>query len=147
MTASGSKGRGIATHLKGPTTGGTTSSSRWRRRLSYVVLVALISAAGGCHNLKNQLKAITGSTSTGAASAATATPATAKPSTGGHSVMPRAYGSKPPTGILGQTFRLRPDPAERSSGAGPKVPRFEWGGHDGRLGGGVTDSPRHLRRS
>jgi hypothetical protein len=91
---------------------------------------------------------MTGSDSTGAASGATASSGTtAKPSSGGHSVMPKAYGSKPLTGILDQTSRLRPDPAQRNSGSGPKVPRFEWGGHDGRLGGGLTDSPRHVRGS
>jgi hypothetical protein len=110
--------------------------------------MVLIGATAGCHNLRNQVKAMIGSDSTGAASAgAAASGSAAKPSSGGHAVMPRAYGSRPPTGILGQTFHLRPDPAERNPGPGPKVPRFDWGGHDGRLGGGLTDSPRHVRGS
>jgi hypothetical protein len=127
--------------------GGVTSNRRWRRWPPHLVLMVLISATAGCHNLRNQVKAMIGSDSTGAAAAGAASGSAAKPSSGGHAVMPKAYGSKPPTGILGQTFRLRPDPAERNTGPGPKVPRFDWGGHDGRLGGGLTDSPRHVRGS
>jgi hypothetical protein len=98
------------------------------------MLATLISASGGCHSLKNQLKALSGSDST-------ATPSTTpgKSGGGGPAAMPRAYGSRGPTGILNQTFRVRHDPSERDAGRGPSVPRFDWKGHGGRLGGAFGD--------
>jgi hypothetical protein len=125
---------------------GGITSDRSRRWLPHLLLGVLIGTTGGCHNLRSQLKALTGSDSTSAASAGAATSGSAaKPSGGGHSIMPRAYGSKGPVPILDQTFHLRPDPAERAAGPGPRVPRFDWSGHDARLGGGLSDSPRHQR--
>jgi len=59
--------------------------------------------------------------------------------------MPHAYGSKGPTPILDQTFRQRREPAEQNPGAGPRVPRFDWSGHDARVGSGLSESPRHQR--
>jgi hypothetical protein len=127
----------LHTHFEGGDT-----PNRSRRWLPLLLLGALIGATGGCHNLRNQLKALTGADSTaGAATSGTA----AKPSGGGHSVMPRAYGSRGAVPILDQTFHLRPDPAERAAGPGPRVPHFDWSGHDARLGGGLSDSPRHQR--
>lgn len=126
--------------------GGFTSyhpSHRWLRPLAMAALVGL---SAGCHNLRNQLKALTGSDATAGASAA-ASSGTAKPSGGGPSLMPKAYGFRGPTGILDQTFKPHRDPAERSSAPGPRVPHFDWSGHDARLGGGVGDSPRHQRGS
>jgi|SRR5690242_1547710 len=126
--------------------GGFTSyqpSQRWLRAL---VLAALIGTSGGCHNLRNQLKALTGSDSMAGASGAAST-GTAKPSGGGPSIMPKAYGSRGPTPILDQTFKPRRDPAERTPGPAPRVPHFDWSGHDARLGGGTGDSPRHQRGS
>jgi hypothetical protein len=115
--------------------GGPTSHHPRPCWLRPLVLAALVGMSGGCHNLRNQLKAMTGSDSTaGASAAASSTPA--KPSGGGPSVMPKAYGSKGPTAILDQTFKARRDPAERNPGAGPRVPHFDWSGHDARLGGG-----------
>ena len=125
--------------------GGGDTSNRSRRWLSQLLLGALIGATGGCHNLKNQVKALMGSDST-AVSAGAATSGTApKPGGGGASIMPHAYGSRGSVPILDQTFHLRPDPAERATGPGVRVPHFDWSGHDARLGGGVSDNPRHQR--
>lgn len=110
------------------------------------MLAALIGTSGGCHNLKNQLKALTGSDSTAGASAGASSGA-AKPSGGGPSIMPKAYGSRGPTPILDQTFKAPRNSAERNPGPGPRVPHFDWSGHDARLGGGTADIPRHQRGS
>ena len=108
-----------------------------------MLLAALLCTTGGCHTVRNQLKALTGGDTTGAAGATSGT--SAHPSGAGYSVMPKAYGTRPPTAILDQTFRLRRDPSEHD--AGPRVPHFDWSGHDGRLGGALGDSPRHGRGS
>jgi hypothetical protein len=129
-----------------PSEGGITSDHRSPRRLPHLLLAALIGITGGCHTVRNQLKALTGADTTRAAAGA-ASGTSAQPSTGGHSIMPKAYGSRPPTPILDQTFHLRRDPAERGAGPEPRVPRFDWSGHDGRLGGALGDSPRHGRGS
>lgn len=111
------------------------------RTLRLTLLAILICGSGGCP-LKNQLKALAGSDTTATA------PATAR--TGGSPAgMPRAYGSKGPTAILDQTFRIRRDPSERDAGRGLSVPRFDWTGHGGRLGGSLGDgaAPRRQRGS
>jgi hypothetical protein len=121
------------------------SNRQSRRWLLYLFLGALIGTSGGCHNLRSQLKGMMGSDGTVASAGPTSSSPSAKPSGGGRAVMPKAYGSRGPIPILDQTFRLRPDPAERATGSGPRVPRFDWSSHDARLGGGVSDSPRHQR--
>jgi hypothetical protein len=99
-----------------------------------VLLAALIAASGGCHNLRNQLKALGGSDTTAATSTATA-----RTGGGAPAAMPRPYGSKGPTAILNQTFHIRHGPSERDQGPSPSVPRFDWSGHGGRLGGAYGD--------
>ena len=121
------------------------SNRQSRRWLPYLFLGALVGTSGGCHNLRSQLKGMMGSDTTMASAGAASSSTPAKPSGGGPSVMPKAYGSRGPIPVLDQTFRLRPAPAERATGSGPRVPRFDWSGRDARLGGGVNDSPRHQR--
>lgn len=126
--------------------GGVTSNRRSPSWLPHLLLAALVCASGGCHNLRSQLKALTGADTTGAGAGATSG-TSAERSAGSHSVMPRAYGSKPPSSILDQTFHLRHDPAERDAGPEPRVPRFDWSGHDGRVAGALGDGARHGRGS
>jgi len=107
------------------------------------VLAALMCTSAGCHNLKNQLKALAGSDT---ASAATSTDASGRPGqipTGPHMGVPHAYGSRPPGGILDQTFHTRHDPVERDPGAGLRVPRIDWSGRGVRSGGGFGEGSRH----
>lgn len=142
MHADAVEGAGMLKHPDG----GFTPCHRSQRWLRPLMLVALIGTSVGCHNLRNQLKAMTGGDST-AASAGASSSGPAKPSGGGPSIMPKAYGSRGPIPVLDQTFKAPRDPAERNPGPGPRVPRFDWSGHDARLGGGVGDSPRHQRGS
>ena len=123
--------------------GDATPRIRPSSTVRHVLLAALICASGGCHSLRNQLKALSGSDSTAAASTATAR------SGGSPAAMPRAYGSSAHPAILDQTLRIRHDPSERDAGQGPTVPRFAWTGHGGRLGGpyGVGGGSRRQRGS
>jgi hypothetical protein len=98
--------------------------------------VAIACSAGGCHNLRSQLSALTGSS------------ATASTSTDASGAKPKIFDVyKGPKPVLDQNSRPRHQPSELDPGRGVSAPTFDWTAHGGQLGGafGSGSSPRHQR--
>ncbi|MGH7515285.1 MAG: hypothetical protein ACREOQ_20465 [Gemmatimonadales bacterium] len=101
-----------------------------------MLIVAITCSAGGCHNLRSQLSALTGSSTTPSAS------------TDASSAKPKIFDVyKKPRAVLDQSSRQRHQPSELDPGRGVSAPIFDWTAHGGQLGGafGSGSSPRHQR--
>lgn len=100
--------------------------------------MATMGIAGGCHNLRSQLSALTGST-------ATTTPSATDGGGTAKSKILQYYKRQP--GILDHLTTMRREPANPDQGRGTLAPRFDWSQHGGALGGafGESPAPRHQR--
>lgn len=114
-----------------------SSSRQWRRP---ALIAALVSASAGCHNLRSQLSAMTGSATTASSSTA-----------------PSADGAKPKRfdvyrgakGILDHIGGTRRSPSSQNADRGPSAPRLDWSERRGPLGGafetGASSRPQRSR--
>ena len=101
-----------------------------------MLIVAIACSAGGCHNLRSQISALTGSATTASAP------------TDASDAKPKIFQVyKTPKGMLDQSTRLRHQPSDLGAGRGVSAPVFDWTAHGGQLGGafGSGSSPRHQR--
>ena len=119
-----------------PTKGGTTSNGRsLSTGIRHALIAALICACGGCHTLKNQIKALAGRDTTGAGAP------------GSTSNIPHATGGyiKGPPAVLDQTYRVHS--AELKPTHTLRVPQFNWEHGGTRSGGAFSDGSgtRHER--
>jgi hypothetical protein len=101
-----------------------------------VLIVAIACSAGGCHNLRSQLSALTGSATT---------PSAPTDASGATPKIFQVY--KTPKAVLDQTTRQRHQPSDLGTGRGVSAPVFDWTAHGGELGGafGSGSSQRHQR--
>lgn len=115
------------------------SHSTWGKWHRAALIAAIAGSAGGCHTLRTQLNALKGSDSTSAAVASA-------PSEGG-TARPMIFGVyKRQKGILDFSSPPRRNPPASAQGGGVSLPRFDWTGHGGQLGGAFSDaSARHQR--
>ena len=92
------------------------------------MIVGIAVGAAGCHNLRSQLSALTGS------STSTAAPTDAS------GPRPKTFELyKGPKPVLDGSTRLRRIPTALDPGRGVSAPRFDWTAHGGQLGGAFGD--------
>jgi hypothetical protein len=105
------------------------------RQLMSAAVVAAVTVGTGCHNLRSQLSAMTGST------------ATTTTTTGTTSTRPHILDVwRGPTPILMQTDHSKHGlSAGSDAGRSPALPRFDWTGQTAQGGGAFDDGSVHQR--
>jgi hypothetical protein len=88
------------------------------------LIVAIAVGAAGCHSLRSQLSALTGSSTNTAAPTDASSPS------------PKIFEPyKGQKAVLDGSTRLRRVPSALDPGRGVSAPRFDWTAHGGQLGG------------